>query len=68
MSVTVRREGGDVLEVDGRTSEEIGELAAREGLVLWELTPQGASLEDAYLALTGDSVQHRAGQERGTAA
>jgi ABC-2 type transport system ATP-binding protein len=53
------RERG-VLEVHGRSSEEIGELAARDGLVLHELTPQTASLEDAFMRLTGESVEYHA--------
>ena len=50
----------DVLEVHGLPSERIGEIAMRAGVVLHELTPQKASLEDAYMALTGDSVEYRA--------
>jgi ABC-2 type transport system ATP-binding protein len=53
------RERG-VLEVHGRSSEEIGELAARDGLVLHELTPQTASLEEAFMRLTGESVEYHA--------
>jgi ABC-2 type transport system ATP-binding protein len=49
-----------LLEVHGMTSETIGEVAAREGLVLHELTPQKASLEDAFMRLTGDSVEYHA--------
>jgi ABC-2 type transport system ATP-binding protein len=60
-TVSVRHTSADAIEVEGRTSEEIGALAAKEGLVLHELTPQSASLEDAYLALTEDSVAFRAG-------
>jgi ABC-2 type transport system ATP-binding protein len=49
----------DVLEVRGHPPERIGELAARQGIVLYELTPKRASLEDAYMRLTGDSVDYR---------
>jgi ABC-2 type transport system ATP-binding protein len=49
-----------VLEIHGLSSEAIGEIAARSGIVLHELTPRTASLEDAYMALTGDSVEFRA--------
>ena len=45
---------------DGRTSEQIGEVAARRGIVLHELTPQQASLEDAFMRLTGESVEFHA--------
>jgi ABC-2 type transport system ATP-binding protein len=49
-----------VLEVTGTTSERIGEIAAREGIVLYELTPQKASLEQAFMRLTGESVEYHA--------
>jgi ABC-2 type transport system ATP-binding protein len=48
----------DVVEVRGLPSERIGELAARDGIVLHELTPLRASLEDAYMNLTGDAVEY----------
>ncbi len=51
----------ELLEVRGLAAERIGELAAARRLVLHELTPQRASLEDAYMALTGDSVEYRTG-------
>ena len=38
----------------------IGELAARDGLVLYELAPQRASLEEAFMELTRDSVEYAA--------
>jgi ABC-2 type transport system ATP-binding protein len=57
---TVTSTEHDVLEVHGVESERIGELAATERVVLHELTPHKASLEDAYMALTGDSVEYRA--------
>jgi ABC-2 type transport system ATP-binding protein len=49
-----------VLEIHGHTSERIGELAARRGIVLHELTPKQASLEDAFMRLTGESVEYHA--------
>ena len=36
-----------------------GELGDDRGIPLHELTPTTGSLEDAYLALTGDSVEYR---------
>ena len=48
----------------GLTSERIGEVAAREHIVLDELTPQKASLEEAFMALTGDAVEYRADDHR----
>jgi ABC-2 type transport system ATP-binding protein len=40
------------------TPERVGELAAAYGLVLHELTLQRASLEEAFMALTGDDVEY----------
>ena len=48
-----------VLEIRGLSAERIGDLAAERQLVLHELTPQLASLEDAYMRLTGDAVEYR---------
>jgi ABC-2 type transport system ATP-binding protein len=46
------------LTVQGATSREVGTLAAQSGITLWELSPQAGSLENAYLALTRDSLDH----------
>jgi ABC-2 type transport system ATP-binding protein len=48
-----------VLEVRGLSAETIGQLAADQQLVLYALTPLRASLEDAYMRLTGDAVEYR---------
>jgi ABC-2 type transport system ATP-binding protein len=45
----------DALVVRSLDARQIGELAARAGLVLWELSPQLASLEDAFRELTHES-------------
>jgi ABC-2 type transport system ATP-binding protein len=42
----------DTVIVNGLTSAQIGEIALRSKLVLHQLTPQQASLEDAFLELT----------------
>ncbi|MBE3074323.1 MAG: ATP-binding cassette domain-containing protein [Actinobacteria bacterium] len=46
------------LEVTGSSARAIGEVAAAARLVLHELTPVAGSLEDAYMALTQDSVEY----------
>jgi ABC-2 type transport system ATP-binding protein len=46
-----------VLTVTGIQAARIGELAASASVVLHELTPQLASLEDAFLELTSDSLE-----------
>ncbi|MDU0303737.1 ABC transporter ATP-binding protein [Streptomyces sp. PAL114] len=48
------------LEVDGSSAETVGELAARSGVVLHELSPQQASLEEAFMQLTAESVEYHA--------
>jgi ABC-2 type transport system ATP-binding protein len=58
--VSVRSDERGVLEVHGLSSERIGELAAQQSIVLHELTPQTASLEEAFMRLTGDSVEYHA--------
>lgn len=50
-----------VLQVTGIDSAAIGELAAKDGVVLHELTPVRASLEEAFMELTRDSVEYGAG-------
>jgi ABC-2 type transport system ATP-binding protein len=59
--VRIVSEAGGELDVLGLSSERIGEIAARDGIVLHELTPRRASLEEAYMALTGESVEYHAG-------
>jgi ABC-2 type transport system ATP-binding protein len=46
-----------VLTVTGIPADRIGELAASSSIVLHELTPQLASLEDAFLELTAGSLE-----------
>lgn len=45
----------------------IGEIAAAQGIVLHELTTVRASLEEAYLELTGGETEFRTGQTAPTA-
>ena len=48
------------LSVDGLTSAQIGELARDNRLAIYELTAHQASLEEAFMALTRDSVEFAA--------
>jgi ABC-2 type transport system ATP-binding protein len=59
--VDVRRVGDGLLEVGGLSGRQIGEAALQARIVLSELTPQQASLEQAFISLTGESVEYRAG-------
>ncbi|MGW5732599.1 MULTISPECIES: ABC transporter ATP-binding protein [Streptomyces] len=58
--VTAVEAGNGTLEVDGTSAEDLGELAARHQLVLHELSPQRASLEEAFMQLTAESVEYHA--------
>lgn len=49
---SVVRRDGERLLVEGVNAPTIGEVAAREGVVLHELTPRTESLEDVFLSLT----------------
>jgi ABC-2 type transport system ATP-binding protein len=60
---TVTSLGEGLLEVRGLSAAQIGELAASNRVVLHELTPQQASLEEAFMDLTQGSVEYRAGSE-----
>ncbi|MFI2366997.1 ABC transporter ATP-binding protein [Streptomyces sp. NPDC018833] len=46
--------------VDGARVEDIGPLAAWEGIPILELAAEEPSLEDAYLALTADEAEYTA--------
>ena len=54
----VRREGNDTLVVTRMAAPRIAELAASAGLVVYELTPQYGSLEQAFLELTAASLEY----------
>ncbi|MFI5100618.1 MAG: ABC transporter ATP-binding protein [Actinomycetes bacterium] len=57
-AVTASDDGG--LLVTGLEAPAIGQAAADTGTVLHELTPQRASLEEAFMELTRDSVEFHA--------
>ena len=46
--------------VEGAGAEQIGAVAAREGIPVLELADERASLEQAYLALTTDETEFAA--------
>ncbi|MHB1288806.1 MAG: ABC transporter ATP-binding protein, partial [Georgenia sp.] len=56
---TVASTEAGVLDLHGLTAEQVGQTAAAHGIVLHELTPQRASLEEAYMSLTQDAVEYR---------
>jgi ABC-2 type transport system ATP-binding protein len=61
--IETREEGPGVIEVAGLTAAQIGELAAAHGIVLHELTPVEASLEEAFMDTTRDTVEFRSEAE-----
>jgi ABC-2 type transport system ATP-binding protein len=70
--MTVREDGGTgtpdgraadsdavpALTVVGETSDAVGKLAGENGIMLYELAPQRASLEEAFMRMTGGAVQY----------
>ncbi len=55
------------LSVTGLEAPRIGEIAAANQIVLHELRPQLASLEEAYMELTADSVEYAPTRTQGSA-
>ncbi|APA95248.1 ABC transporter ATP-binding protein [Nocardia seriolae] len=60
--MTVREDGaesdGPALVVAGVTSDAVGKLAGADDITLYELSPQRASLEEAFMRMTGGAVQY----------
>jgi len=57
--ITVTADQPDVLGVDGLTAEHIGTVAWQNQIPIFELTVRQASLEEAFMTLTNDSVEYR---------
>jgi ABC-2 type transport system ATP-binding protein len=58
-NVTTEVVGPGAFESEGLTAEQIGTTAAANNIVLYELAPRQASLEDAYMTLTRGEVEFR---------
>ena len=58
----VSQEGGG-LAVTGMAADAIGDLAARHGIAVHQLITRHASLEEAYLDITGASTDYRAASQ-----
>ncbi|MBF6248245.1 ATP-binding cassette domain-containing protein [Nocardia elegans] len=60
--MTVREDGtgaeGPALLVAGVTSDAVGKLAGANDITLFERSPQRASLEEAFMRMTGGAVQY----------
>ena len=59
--------GSDSLQVTGLSARQIGTAAAQAGIAVYELTPQIASLEQAFMDLTGEHVEFRSVHPAGAA-
>jgi ABC-2 type transport system ATP-binding protein len=57
---TVAPDEPDGLMVTGLECREVGVLAAQNGLTLYELSPQSASLEEAFMEMTRDTAEFHA--------
>ncbi|WP_328469651.1 ABC transporter ATP-binding protein [Streptomyces sp. NBC_00448] len=57
---TVVETGDGAFEITDGDAAALGELAAQHQLVLHELSPQRASLEEAFMQLTAESVEYHA--------
>src|SRR5262249_18707450 len=58
--VTIDTAAAGTLQVTGLTAEQVGEAAASRSIVLHELTPVRASLEEAFMDVTRDDVEFHA--------
>ncbi|MER7787599.1 ATP-binding cassette domain-containing protein [Streptomyces sp. NPDC097640] len=58
------RTDGETLTVTGLGAARIGELAQANGVPLHHLSARSASLEEAFMELTADSVQYLTGESR----
>ncbi|MGW4635921.1 ABC transporter ATP-binding protein [Nocardia sp. NPDC004415] len=56
--MTVREEGDNALIVAGVSSDEVGKVAGTNNVTLYELAPQQASLEEAFMRMTGGAVEY----------
>ncbi|WP_020667838.1 ABC transporter ATP-binding protein [Amycolatopsis nigrescens] len=55
---------GDLLTVTGLTAPRVSEIAQQHRIPLHRLDTQSASLEEAFMELTADSIQYPAGEPR----
>ena len=66
--ITVTHVQPDILQVDGLTAEQIGTVAWQARVPIYELAVQQASLEQAFMTLTSDSVEYRSADTADTGA
>ncbi len=56
--MTVKEDGDAALIIAGVTSDEVGKVAGTNNVTLYELAPQQASLEEAFMRMTGGAVEY----------
>jgi len=56
--VTITDADDGAIDLHGITPAQVGDIAAARGIPLHELSPQRASLEEAYMNLTQDAVEY----------
>ena len=61
-NVSVASDEPGLLEVEGLTAAQVGEIALSHEILLHELTPVQASLEEAFMELTQDDVEFKTGE------
>ncbi|MER5546914.1 ABC transporter ATP-binding protein [Streptomyces sp. NPDC001118] len=59
--ITAAESASGVFEVTDVPAELLGELVLEHRILLHELSPQHASLEDAFIALTSEAAEYRTG-------
>jgi ABC-2 type transport system ATP-binding protein len=62
----VRIEPDGAFRITGMTTEQVGELARDHRLAIYELVVERASLEEAFMELTRDSLEYTADDPRAT--
>jgi ABC-2 type transport system ATP-binding protein len=57
--ITALRDGDGAWEVENGDMARLGDLAAAHGVTLHELSPQRASLEEAFMRMTAEAVEYQ---------
>jgi ABC-2 type transport system ATP-binding protein len=60
----IRPHGQDGIDVQGLPIERVGEIALQTQTLLFELSPQSESLEDAFLSATAGAQEYRSGVQQ----
>ena len=58
LGATATTDTDGALVVTGTTARDVGIAAGAAGITLYELAPQSASLEEAFMELTRDAAEY----------